>query len=795
MNHENRNQDPERSKRLAAMLRLCWVMEYRRLESVFTQEVSEYGSVPIPRWDGGVRNGRRHEPIWPKLAEYCDREQLDPLIMVRSFFATKKCIERPSPDMLMGSKVRAEYYTAQSDAEARLRESLWVHVGVLRTEFNLTKVLEGLDEQDAWRVVLRKPTESTRPMLWYGTVLELLGPVAAEPFHDGAFRDYLYNHLAYDSVWSEFVPDRFRRDATALFSALRNSSTGQIPVELSPDASVLDSAAVACARLERHPARGARKKSDSFTSTSASNSHHVDPVRLRDLIERIGLGGMFNQDRQHDRGPDCIIGAGEFLQGLWHGGDAAEAAAHWSSKWHITAVGNRPTDHMARDLMHGSLLRNPCARWFQRIARDAPDWIAGTVVHLPPAMRAQAEQHVALRMMHLRHLYSLSQSLPGELLTRPNLALFESLVDCRPFGVEVAWRGEAEWIHDFSCKCFRLCPWCLARKAIDLYGRLRRRLKHLRNGEGNHLLLARIEVTRELLAADRRPGSMIPLREGESWFGHEFRHVRQHWGSQLREWARRCGAVGGLLVHQVGPHGNMGGPIGYLHDLAVLAEVPTTTARQLARLERAAGIGTDHRPYLGTIGHKDPAAHILAAMMPAEHHQALRYLWTGTSARFELRRASIATNGNITDGWGLDGAMRLLPWFLFNQEQWTTYTDAIRGRHLAVPFGSWVEALRRPAASKGRVRDAPCGSARREAAFHAQNRANAEQAHDKRDEALALARPVYYELSRRSRRRVGRGQLIEAMERAGHPIEERVARDLIPILRNEFHDRSAERNR
>jgi hypothetical protein len=491
------------------------------------------------------------------------------------------------------------------------------------------------------------------------------------------------------------------------------------------------------------------------------------------------------------------VEANEFVQALWdRGAEGGEdvglsigsSVGDWMAEWRVEAVGARPVDHMARDLMHGALLRDHRARWFQGLARRPPEWLLREVAHLPAGQRAQAGQHLALRLMHGRQLYHVSQAAALRGASPADLDDLADLLDCRPYGVLVGWEGAAQRAHDFTCRDFRACPWCLARRAVALHDRLRRGPCRPRIGAGKHLLLARIELI--IGNADDGDESLLPDRDVEQ--------VRRGWGGRLREWAKGCGAVGGVLVHQVGPHRAPDRNHGVLHDLAVLAEVPTATAEQRSRLERATGIGSGGRPCFDDddFSPDDGPVWIRAAAMPADHRQALRYLWAGTDAGFDLARGGIAVNGDPAGTtWGLDGAIRLQPWFLFEPTPWSCYRRAMRKRHLAVPFGTWKGALPRRWSPDDMLAD-PFLSAQKRAAgarIRARNRPLldrnarvAEVAIEDRERVLEPARSAYAGLLERSRRPVGRGHLREAMAGAGHPIPERMARDLIERLRAEF---------
>src|SRR5208282_2461654 len=75
--------------------------------------------------------------------------------------------------------------------------------------------------------------------------------------------------------------------------------------------------------------------------------------------------------------------------------------------WRITAVGNRPQDHMARDFLCASLLRDFRPTWFSQYAKNPADWMLKLVRHLPEKRETMlGAQQVALHYLHRRHLLS-----------------------------------------------------------------------------------------------------------------------------------------------------------------------------------------------------------------------------------------------------------------------------------------------------------------------------------------------------------------------------------------------------
>jgi hypothetical protein len=258
----------------------------------------------------------------------------------------------------------------------------------------------------------------------------------------------------------------------------------------------------------------------------------------------------------------------------------------------IMDLGGRPVDYRVRDMMHGSCFRNRRLQRFSRTSRDPEEWQIARTAHLPGGMRIQARQHLALRRDHLGGLYRLTTELPEELENMEGLGHIERLAECPPYGVLL--EGEGKNLVRRICRHKRLCPWCLARWSDDLYGRLMRGPCRPADGSGKAWVMGRLHL----------PGR----EDGEELDAAEVSAVRRRWGGALIRWAfEQLGAVGGVVVHQIGPPRELSSEIRFLslshcisepvlppywyeHDLAIVCEVPFGTEEQRERLWD--GIGT-----------------------------------------------------------------------------------------------------------------------------------------------------------------------------------------------------------
>lgn len=79
--------------------------------------------------------------------------------------------------------------------------------------------------------------------------------------------------------------------------------------------------------------------------------------------------------------------------------DPETANTRLVSPWKIVAIGNRPHDHLVRDNLFGSLIRDRRGKAFQVLVREPLSWMAESVQHLPEPQRRTALQVVVLSFL------------------------------------------------------------------------------------------------------------------------------------------------------------------------------------------------------------------------------------------------------------------------------------------------------------------------------------------------------------------------------------------------------------
>jgi hypothetical protein len=176
--------------------------------------------------------------------------------------------------------------------------------------------------------------------------------------------------------------------------------------------------------------------------------------------------------------------------------------------WPISAIGRRPADWLAHDLLLHGLLRDARLSYFHRLLKEPESWMSDRVAALnynampgpTDAQRFQDQvrglQLTALHYLHLRQLDSVHAWIRGQSSKDGGVALrrWRRLWNCPPYGAVYEGRKAT----NRCCGLVHLCPWCRARAGVRLWQRLQaqvgsRTLYLLRHSTTSH----RLEMVRQ----------------------------------------------------------------------------------------------------------------------------------------------------------------------------------------------------------------------------------------------------------------------------------------------------------
>lgn len=422
----------------------------------------------------------------------------------------------------------------------------------------------------------------------------------------------------------------------------------------------------------------------------------------------------------------------------------------------ISAMGNRPQDHMDRDLLLASLLRNRRFRIFRKQCRETPVWAPAVPACIQGNFQHRARQLIVLGSHHQHLIERMRDTIHLAAAPCQGEKMLAAMEACVPRGALFA-RTLPDPGH--VCGYARLCPWCHARSVQRLYRQLLAGPCACKNVAGKHLIALRVRV-----------------EGGEELQADEVRRVRTDYRYKLRKVAGRIGIAGGVIIHQATPwtlwHDQPSEKQKiFAHIFTLIGLVASSAVDSLKEVIAEAcsdeAMGRDYE----------------TAMLPAAAPQALRYLLFGSSYRFRSGKHGLIVNDRRKLRSGIQGAAALEPWFLFTERQAWSYAAVMYRTRLYDTFGNWHKSQAgRQQCSRLRHPKSEYGNENRQAAFRSENNRRHDVANDRHRQLVAVALPLYQNFKDATGKNLGSPALRKALNDAGHAVSDRDARWLAKEL-------------
>ncbi len=138
--------ETESSRELHRKIREVYITERRKFESRVSGMPSTYGSRHMPKWDGtedftpgsarraiSDRYGRTFKPIWPKIAEFAFKNNVDPFVLIQTRFMKQKGPRPPEPTDCM-CKLALELCSTELSSVDELNHKLYLFQDVFKME-------------------------------------------------------------------------------------------------------------------------------------------------------------------------------------------------------------------------------------------------------------------------------------------------------------------------------------------------------------------------------------------------------------------------------------------------------------------------------------------------------------------------------------------------------------------------------------------------------------------------------------------------------------------------------------
>jgi hypothetical protein len=351
--------------------------------------------------------------------------------------------------------------------------------------------------------------------------------------------------------------------------------------------------------------------------------------------------------------------------------------------WPIKALGKRPADWLAHDLLMHDHLRDARLWRFHAMWKNPDAWMLDRVAGLPPDLQKRGLQLTALHFLHLRYVDSVREKFlrDWDWDDGAGLRRWKRLWKCRPYGADYEGRST---VH--PCGLVWLCPWCWARTGVRVWGRLRAAL-----GDGAELMMLRASITSEHLENAARwfgtgPGLGEPRAGG-------YKYARPHW-----------------IEDGYGNGGRMTDPYSVLNYL----QLPASRHQIGLRLDKwAEGLGIRDGMRIYTVeptmwqepntGRYLPQFRFVGRLLGAppagpSPDPALRARLDGMGELHEYGPEQKTLVTGSLRGWGglLVKAMGWPPVSLLPPQQWASYNANMKRRPLYRAFGGWRAILTAP---------------------------------------------------------------------------------------------------
>jgi hypothetical protein len=205
------NEGQEDLDDLAVQIREVYWRERARFRKKFDPSVSGSGAPDVPRWDGGTdANGRRHKPVWPKIAAYFLQKHLPVEGTIRAFFDNVLGSEPPPPNLLLGVKIPALVAAHPAEVMAKLQRAYDSDRSQAKVFFANTRRFTSLSDEQIARLTIYTSDAVISPLFRYSLALTSGNTDLAHDYVEEGFQQYQDYPDVYEQIYGVDVMDRFR---------------------------------------------------------------------------------------------------------------------------------------------------------------------------------------------------------------------------------------------------------------------------------------------------------------------------------------------------------------------------------------------------------------------------------------------------------------------------------------------------------------------------------------------------------------------------------------------------------
>lgn len=179
----------------------------------FRRLVGDDQYVPGPRWDGGEYHGKRYRSIWPKVAAFVCKHQVNPVNWVRFHFLTVRNGDRPPfPTDLLNARLLEEFKASYVPNVEQITAEWYCQCQSALKEIRLIAEDYQTDPRTAIRMLLASRAHKLSPLFAYCLASQISAGDLAEQFFVPALMQFCESPEAYlSSQWRMIIPDVLKR--------------------------------------------------------------------------------------------------------------------------------------------------------------------------------------------------------------------------------------------------------------------------------------------------------------------------------------------------------------------------------------------------------------------------------------------------------------------------------------------------------------------------------------------------------------------------------------------------------
>ena len=207
--------------RMANSVRLCYILEYRRHVDSRRRggEPCDYGSKPLPHWDGGrsAQGKVYNKPTWLVIVRFTLANQISPILLRRATFRERKSIRPPYPNQFC-SPLALQRARIHTSLPAVFREKFKIEDARFKAETGRRLVFDHMDGKTAAIQTLLDPANEISALYRFCVARRGGAEDVIKRFKRDAFQMYVFDRELFDLSWGKRIPRELREAADRFYS-------------------------------------------------------------------------------------------------------------------------------------------------------------------------------------------------------------------------------------------------------------------------------------------------------------------------------------------------------------------------------------------------------------------------------------------------------------------------------------------------------------------------------------------------------------------------------------------------